>query len=243
MNNLCWEQWIEYFQNRGYKCLAPAWPGRNQPTSELRRHPDTKLGELTLGAVVNQFISIVKTLDEKPIMVGHSLGGLIVQLLLQKNLAIAGVAIDSAPPMGIISTKWAFLKSNWPHISPFVPLSKPIAMTFKRFQYTFVNSMTLVEQQNAFERYVVPESRRVPAEALIAKIDFNKPRPPLLFIAGGTDHLIPASLNRTNYVRYNNSLSETDYKEFPGRVHFTIGQRGWEEVADYVISWLKAQNL
>lgn len=86
MNNLCWEHWIEYFQNRGYICLAPAWPGRNQPTSELRnRHPDAKLGELTLGAVVNQFISIVKTLDEKPIIVGHSLGGLVVQLILQKK--------------------------------------------------------------------------------------------------------------------------------------------------------------
>ena len=103
--------------------------------------------------------------------------------------------------------------------------------------------MTLVEQQDTYERYVVPESRRVPAEALIAKIDFNKPRPPLLFIAGGADHLIPASLNRTDYVRYKNSLSVTDYKEFPGRVHFTIGQRGWEEVADYVISWLKSQNI
>jgi pimeloyl-ACP methyl ester carboxylesterase len=65
----------------------------------------------------------------------------------------------------------------------------------------------------------------------------------LLFIAGGADHLIPASLNRTNYVRYKYSLSEKDYKEFPGRVHFTIVQRGWEEVADYVISWLKAQNI
>jgi pimeloyl-ACP methyl ester carboxylesterase len=104
------------------------------------------LGELTLGAVVNQFISIVKTLDEKPIMVGHSLGGLVVQLLLQNNLALNGIAIDSAPPRGVISIKWAFLKSNWPYISPFIPLSKPIAMTFKRFQYTFVNSMTLVEQ-------------------------------------------------------------------------------------------------
>lgn len=103
--------------------------------------------------------------------------------------------------------------------------------------------MTLVEQQDTYERYVVPESRRVPAEALIAKIDFNKPRPPLLFIAGGADHLIPASLNRTNYVRYKKSLSVTDYKEFPGRVHFTIGQGGWEEVADYVISWLKSQNI
>jgi alpha-beta hydrolase superfamily lysophospholipase len=79
MNYLCWEHWIEYFQNRGYLYLAPAWPGRNQPTSELRdRHSDAKLGELTLDADVNQFISTLKILDEKPIIVGHSVGGLVV---------------------------------------------------------------------------------------------------------------------------------------------------------------------
>jgi pimeloyl-ACP methyl ester carboxylesterase len=106
-----------------------------------------------------------------------------------------------------------------------------------------MNSMPLSEQQYAYGKYIVPESLRGPVEVLIAKIDFNKPRPPLLFIAGGADHLIPASLNGTNYVRYKKSLSVTDYEEFPGRVHFTIGQRGWEEVADYVISWLKSQNI
>ncbi len=244
MNNLCWEHWIEFFQKRGYKCLAPAWPGRDQETAELRkRHPDAKLGELTLTSVVNQFETIVKSLDEKPIIVGHSLGGLVVQLILEKNLAIGGVAIDSAPPMGVISAKWAFLKSNWPHISPFISASKPIAMTFERFQYTFVNTIPLAEQQDAYDRYVVPESRRVPIEALTAKIDFNKPRAPLLFIAGGSDHLIPASLNKTNCAKYKNSHSVTDFKEFPGRVHFIIGQQGWEEIADYIFSWLKAQKI
>ena len=102
--------------------------------------------------------------------------------------------------MGIISAKWEFLKSNWVHISPFIPRNRPRAMSFERFQYTFVNSMPLSEQQYAYDRYIVPESRRVPAEALTAKIDFNKPRPLLLFIAGGADHLIPPSLNSTNYV-------------------------------------------
>jgi pimeloyl-ACP methyl ester carboxylesterase len=145
--------------------------------------------------------------------------------------------------MGVITAKWVFLKSNWPHISSFIPRSKPKEMSFERFQYTFVNSMPLSEQQAAYDRFVVPDSRRVPSEALFTKIDFNKPHPPLLFISGGADHLIPASLNRTNYFRYKKSLSVTDYKEYPGRVHFTIGQSGWEEVADYVISWLKAQNI
>jgi alpha-beta hydrolase superfamily lysophospholipase len=86
MNNLCWEHWIEYFQNRGYKCSAPAWPGRDRSTSELRNHHlDATLGELGLGGEVNQFVSTVKSLNEKPIIVGHSLGGLVVQLILQNK--------------------------------------------------------------------------------------------------------------------------------------------------------------
>ena len=104
----------------------------------FNRHPDANLGELTLSGVVDYFTSEAISLNEKPIIVGHSMGGLIVQLLLQQNLALAGIAIDSAPPKGVLTTKWSFLKSNWPHITPFISKRKPIAMTFERFQYTFV---------------------------------------------------------------------------------------------------------
>ena len=241
MTPLCWEQWTNHIQAKGYKCIAPAWPGRDKPIDTLRKnHPDPQLGKLTLSAVVEYLAKIIETLDEKPILIGHSMGGLIVQLLLQRDLAAAAIAIDSAPPMGVFTTQWPFLKSNWPHINPFVPKSRPIQMSFERFQYTFVNTLPLEEQRAAYERYVVPESRRVPAESLtnVARIDFRKLRPPLLLIAGSKDNIIPASLNKTNYGRYKQSSSVTDFKEFPGRTHFIIGQKNWEEVADYTISWL-----
>jgi fermentation-respiration switch protein FrsA (DUF1100 family) len=164
----------------------------------------------------------------------------VVQILLQRQAATAGVAIDSAPPQGVFTTKWAFIKSNLPHINPFAPQSQPVQMTLKRFQYTFVNALPLEEQKAAFERYVVPESRRVPAGSLtkVASIDFRRPHPPLLLVAGSNDHLIPASLNKTNYDRYKRSPSITDFKEFAGRTHFTIGQENWQEVAGYIASWL-----
>jgi pimeloyl-ACP methyl ester carboxylesterase len=239
MNPLCWEGWVDYYTAKGYTCLAPAWPGRDQPVEVLRKnHPDPQLGQLTLSNVLDHYTGVIKKLDEKPIIIGHSMGALAVQLLLQKDMAAAGVAIDSAPPMGVITTKWSFLKSNWPHITPFVSQSSPIEMTFERFQYTFVNGLPLVEQRAAYDRYVVPESRRVPRESLTARVDFKKPHAPLLLIAGSADHIIPASLNKSNYARYEKSPSVTDYKEFPGRTHFTIGQNGWEDVAGYVLAWL-----
>ncbi len=244
MNSLCWEQWIPRFESKGYKCLAPNWPGRDRPIDVLRKkHPDPQLGRLTLSSVLEHFMDIIKTLDEKPILIGHSMGGLAVQLLLQRELAAAGVAIDSAPPMGVFTTKWSFLKSNWPHITPFVSQSSPIEMSFERFQYTFVNTLPLAEQQAAYNRYVLPESRLVPRESLTARVDFKRPHPPLLLIAGSADHIIPASLNKSNYAKYKDSSSITDFKEMAERTHFIIGQKGWEEVADNVLAWLNEKEV
>ena len=244
MTPLCWEQWVDRFQSKGYRCLAPAWPGRDQPVEVLRqRHPDPQLGQLTLTGVLAHLTGFIRQLDEKPILIGHSMGGLIVQLLLQRDLAAAAVAIDSAPPFGVLTTKWSFLKSNWPHITPFASQGQPIAMTFERFQYTFVNTLPLAEQRAAYERYVVPESRRVPRESLTARIDFKQPHPPLLLIAGSADHIIPASLNKSNTAKYRSSPSVTDFKEFAGRTHFIVGQQGWEEVADYVLGWLSEKGV
>jgi pimeloyl-ACP methyl ester carboxylesterase len=244
MNPLSWEGWITYFRGKGYECSAPAWPGRDQPVETLRqKYPDQELSRLTLSDIIQSTTELIKDMPVKPILVGHSMGGLIVQMLLQKDLAVAGVAIDSAPPMGVLTTKWSFLKSNLPHITPFVSPSNAIQMSFQRFQYTFVNGLSLEEQQAAYNKYVVPESRRVPREALTTRIDFHKPHAPLLLIAGSSDHLIPASLNKTNFNRYKASASVTVFKEFAGRTHFIIGQKNWEEVASYVLGWLNEKGI
>jgi pimeloyl-ACP methyl ester carboxylesterase len=244
MTPLCWEHWLEFFQDKGFTCLAPAWPGREQSVEVLRKnHPDPQLGRLTLSNVIEAISKTIKQLPEKPILIGHSMGGLVVQLLLQKDLAAAGVALDSAPPAGVFTVSWPFLKSNWPHINPFTAQDIPIQMNFERFQYTFANRLPLAEAQAAFERYVVPESRRVPRQSVTAKIDFTKPHPPLLLVAGSDDHLIPASLNKINFDRYlRNSLAPVSFNEFPGRAHFIVGQQGWQEVAGYTLSWLEGQG-
>ncbi len=241
MTPLCWEHWIEYFQAKGYRCVAPAWPGRDKPIEPQRKnHPDAELGRLKLRSVVESLAGVIAALNEKPILIGHSMGGLVVQLLLQRDLAAAGIAIDPAPPMGVFTTAWSFVKANFPAINPFVPVTRPVEMSFEHFQYAFVNTLPLAEQRAAYDRYVVPESRGVPTQSLtsVAKVDFKKPHPPLLITAGEKDHIIPASLNKANYRKYRGP-SVTDFKEFPGRDHFVIGEKGWEEVADYCLSWME----
>lgn len=239
MTPLCWEKWIPYFAAKGYRCLAPAWPGREKPVAELRRnHPDAELAKLKLNQVVDHMDAFIRDLAEKPAIIGHSMGGLVVQLLLQRELAVAGIAINSAPPAGVFTTEFSFVKSNFPVINPFL-LNKPVQMTFEHFQYAFVNTLSLDEQRAAYDRYVVPESRGVPTSSLGAagKVDFRKLRRPLLITAGEKDHIIPVSLNRSNYQKYKGP-SVTDFKEFAGRDHFIIGERGWEDVADYCLAWL-----
>jgi len=241
MNHLCWENWIPRYQARGYKVIAPSWPGRDKPVETLHRnHPDSHLARLRLSDVVESMANVIQALDEKPVIIGHSMGGLVVQLLLQRDLAIAGAAIDPAPPTGVFTTSWSFLKSNLPAINPFL-LSQPVRMSFPQFQYAFVNTLRLAEQRAAYDRYAVPESRRVPTQSLgpAGKVDFKRPHPPLLITAGEKDHIIPASLVRANFKRYQASASLVELKEFAGRNHFLIGSKGWEEVADYCLGWLE----
>jgi pimeloyl-ACP methyl ester carboxylesterase len=190
---------------------------------------------------VHQYAKIIAVLDDKPILVGHSMGGLVVQILLQRGLGAAGIAIDSAPPKGVISLRWSFLRSNWPVINPFAHKDQPYMMPLDGFRYAFAHTLSDAELRAAYDSQVVPESRRVgngPTTA-VARIDFKAQHAPLLFIAGGADRIIPASLNYDNYKKYAASPSLTEFHEFPGRTHYTLAQANWEEVADFAIDWAR----
>src|SRR6185436_10342166 len=131
MTPLGWENWIPYYESKGYKVLAPAWPGRDKSVEELRKaHPDSELAKLKLGDIVAHMENIIKGLDEKPAIIGHSMGGLVVQLLLQRDVVVAGVAIDPAPPAGVFTTEFSFLKANFPAINPFL-INQPVQMSFE----------------------------------------------------------------------------------------------------------------
>jgi pimeloyl-ACP methyl ester carboxylesterase len=240
----CWKNWEDYFRARGHRTLAPAWPEHDPPASAQRaRHPNAALGRLELADLLEHYRKIIRALDEKPILIGHSMGGLIVQKLLQEGLGVAGVAIDSAPPKGVITLAWSFVKSNWPAINPFVSKSKPIFLDEAAFHYAFTNTLSAAETHAAWQSEVVPESRRVGKGPTTdaAAIDFARARPPLLLIAGEKDHIIPAQLNRKNFERYGGA-SITDFKQFPGRDHWILASDGWREVADYVAAWLDARK-
>jgi pimeloyl-ACP methyl ester carboxylesterase len=201
----CWDAWIPRYEARGYTCIAPAYPGREGSVASLKLNQnDPLLGTLTIEQTVEHLANAIRALPEKPIIIGHSFGGLLTQLMVQRDLGVAAVAIDSVPPPGVVTLKWSFLRSLWPVVNPFVSASKPYYMPFSHFQYTFVNDLPLSEQRKAYDADVVPESRRLGRGGLssFARVDFKKPHAPLLMIAGERDHIMPASLNRSNFNRY-----------------------------------------
>jgi pimeloyl-ACP methyl ester carboxylesterase len=238
----CWDGWAARYRARGYACVQIAYPLRDKPVEELRRrHPDPEVGRLELRDVIDHHVQAIAALPEKPIIMGHSFGGLLTQLLLARGLPVAAVAIDSVPPPGEVTFKWSFIRSLWPVVNPLIPASRPYLMSWPHFRYTFANNMPEAEGRAAYDQLVVPESRTLGRGGLssVAKIDFTRSHAPLLMIAGEQDNIMPASLNRSNFERYRkgNPSSVTEFREFPGRAHMILGQRGWEEVADYALEW------
>lgn len=242
VTNRGWDQWKTYFESKGYKTLAPAWPKKEGNPADLRaQHPYSPIAELSLPEVIEHYASIVKSLPEKPIVIGHSLGGLITQVLVNRDLVAAGVAIHPVPTLGVFPYEFSFLKAGWRALGYFTSLKKDYLMSFKTWQYAFVNGMSLEDQKKAYEENTIPESKRVARGGLTkaAKVDYNKPHVPLLITAGDKDNIIPAHLNKRNFNRYKkDNGSVIEYKEFAGRNHFVLGQPTWKEDADYILDWL-----
>jgi pimeloyl-ACP methyl ester carboxylesterase len=221
----------------------PAYPFHEGEPATLRSKIDNELGKLTFGQVTESLCDFIDKLPEKPILIGHSMGGLAVQKLIEMEKGIAGICIDPAPPKGVFSLKWSFLKANLPTINPLKGNSVCLP-DLKWFHYAFCNTMTMEETQVEYDKFVVPESRNIPRSSTKSdgKIDFNKPHAPLLIIAGEKDNIIPSSLNRKNYEAYKHAGSKIDFKEFAGRTHYICGQKNWEEVAQYVDEWIASQK-
>jgi pimeloyl-ACP methyl ester carboxylesterase len=238
-----WEHWVERYQQRGYNVIAPAYPGLQVEVEELRRDP-SPIEVLTLEDVTAHYEAIIRKLPRPPIIMGHSQGGAFVQVLLDRGMGIAGVAIDSVPVKGILRVPLTTIKATFPILSHPSNRHKAVPFTPAQFHRAFTNTLSEEQSQVVYDRYHIPAPGRFIFDGVLAnltthasmKVDFGKnDRAPLLFIAGGKDQFVAAALNRSNARHYNSGI--VAYREFPGRSHYTLGQDGWEEVADYALTW------
>ncbi|MGW0567498.1 alpha/beta hydrolase [Streptomyces tauricus] len=240
-----WEHWVAHYTAQGFQVLAPAWPGVEGEVEDLRLDPSSMAG-IGLEEVVNHYEAIVRNLGRPAILIGHSFGGTVVQLLLDRGVGAAGVVVDSAAVKGVLPLPVSTLRSTWPVLRSPANRRKALGLSPREFHYAFANTLSEAESLAAYDRYHVPGSARVLFQGAFAnfnpravtQVDFrNDARAPLLFIAGGADHIVPAKVNRANARLYGKSAALTDYHEFAGRSHLTIGQDGWQEVADYAMGW------
>ena len=241
----CWQPFASYFEARGYRTIAPPWPGKDRPVDDIRRDPSSLAG-LGIAEIVDHYEAIIRSLDEPPILVGHSFGGLFVQLLLDRGLGAAGIAIDSAAPKGVFALEPTSLLSLGRILAIPFGWRKVVRWTFAEFRYAFVHTMPLDDARAIWDAQIVPDAGRPFFEAGFsmldphspATIDFANPdRAPLLFISGEADRPIPPRVVRRMYRKHLASPARTDLLTFPGRTHWIIAQPGWEEVAEACISW------
>ncbi len=246
LSSRSWENFAEYFDKRGFAVSAPEWPRKQGDVQQLRADADELKG-LGITEIVDHYDGQIRALDEPPVLIGHSFGGLIVELLLDRGLGRAGVAMSPAPPKGILVLPFSSLKAAAPALAHPSRWHGIVTLTPEEFTYGFVNTFSPADATAAYERYAVPETGQIFYEAGFANFHLNPPtevdfkndeRAPLLIVGAEKDNTVPASLARKQYEKYERSQARTDYVEFEGRPHLSMTGEGWDEVAAAIDSWL-----
>ncbi|HVM56837.1 MAG TPA: alpha/beta fold hydrolase [Gaiellaceae bacterium] len=246
-----WGAWVDLFRESGYAPAAPGWPGDSPTVEETRAQADRVAGH-GIDDVVEHYATIIGSLDTKPIVVGHSFGGLIAQRLLGQDLAAAAVAIDPAPIKGVVYLPPSALRVASVALRNPANRNRAVALTAKQFRFGFGNALSETESNELFERWTIPSPGKPLFEAASAAFSPASPakvntgnasRGPLLITAGGKDRTVPPSVSRATAKLYRGSPAVTELKEFPGRGHSLALDSGWRDVADAVLGWLRERSL
>lgn len=238
-----WQHWQDYFESKGYATIAPPWPGKEAQPAVLRsQHPYSPIAKLRLRQVIDHYAEIIGKLPEKPIIIGHSLGGLITQVLVNRGLSAAGICLHPVPPQGVIPYEFSSLRAVVPSFGFLSSTKKTYLMDLKAWQFAFTNGMSLEEQKQSYDLCVVPESKLLSRDGLssVAKIDFKKTHSPLLIIGGTKDNIMPSTVSYRIFKKYSQTNgSVTAYKEYAGINHYVVGLPTWKVHADYILNWIE----
>lgn len=251
IHSSAWTPWMTLFADRGYTTSAPGWPGDGATVQETRTMPE-KMNNVGIQAIYEHYVDVIAALETKPIVIGHSFGGLIAQELLATDVAVAAVAIDPAPIKGVKALPFSQLRSGFPVLSNPANKKKTVALTPKQFKYSFGNTLTQEASDDLFEKWTIPGPGRPLFEDATANFRRHSPaavdthkavRGPLLLISGTEDHTVPAKVTREVLALYAGGDSITEYHEFEGRGHSLTMDDGWEEVAGTTLAWLSDRGL
>lgn len=246
-----WDDWIDLFTAAGYDSSAPGWPGDPATVDQARANPE-QIADHGIDDVVEHFAGVIAELPAKPILVGHSFGGMIAQRLLGEDLAAAVVAIDAAQIKGVLPLPLSALKATLPVFRNPANRHRAVSLTAEQFRFAFGNAIPPEESDALFERWTIPAPGKPLFEAAAANFNPHSPakvdtansgRGPLLLVTGGKDNTVPEAVTRATLKQYRHSDAVTDFQEFADRGHSLTIDHGWRDVADTSLAWLNRQGL
>ena len=251
LHHSSWQPWVNLFREAGYAPVAPAWPQEPETVEAARAHP-ALVANQGLREVVEHFRAVAAALPTRPILIGHSFGGLIVEKLLGEDVGVAGVAIDPAQIQGVLPLPLAELRAGLPALGNPANLHRSVALTAREFQFSFGNALSPRESDALYERWTIPSPARPLFEVAVANFNLhaesrvnthNDRRGPLLLISGTADHTAPDISTSAALRLYRDSQAVTTLERFQGRGHSLVIDHGWREVAEAVLTWLDQQGL
>jgi non-heme chloroperoxidase len=242
-----WDRWAALFEQAGFTALAPGWPDDPESVAEANAQPEL-MAHKTVGQVADHFDAVIRGLAKKPVLVGHSFGGLLAQILAGRGLARATVAIDPAPFRGVLPLPFSALKSAWPVLRNPANRNRAIPLTFEQFRFAFANAVSAEEAAELYRTFAVPASGIALFQAAAAnlnpwteaKVDTATPaRGPLLIVSGEKDNTVPWSIANASFKQQQRNEGVTEIVEIPRRGHSLTIDSGWREVADTALAFVR----
>jgi pimeloyl-ACP methyl ester carboxylesterase len=242
-----WDRWAVVFEEAGYSALTPGWPDDPETVAEANAHPEI-FAHKTVGQVADHYAEVIGRLTDKPVVIGHSFGGLLTQIVAGRGLAKASVAIDPAPFRGVLPLPISALRSASPVLSNPANRNRAVPLTYEQFRYGFANAVGEDEAKELYETFAVPASGAPIFQAAAAnlnpwteaKVDTKNPdRGPLLIISGEKDHTVPWAISSASFKKQKRNEGVTEIIEIPNRGHALTVDSGWREVADTALGFVQ----
>jgi pimeloyl-ACP methyl ester carboxylesterase len=246
-----WAPWVDLFREAGYEPVAPGWPGIPGTVEAARANPDS-IAAHGIEDVTEHYAAIIATLPAKPVLIGHSFGGMIAEKLLGLDHGAAAIGIDAAQIKGVLPLPLSALRSTLPVFKNPANKHKAVSLTAGQFYYSFGNALPEEESNELYERWAIPAPGQPLFEAAAANFSLHSPaqvetgntgRGPLLLVMGGQDHTVPEAITKSTLKQYRHSSAVTDLEEFTDRGHSLTIDHGWRDVANACLAWLGRQDL
>lgn len=245
-----WSDWAAHFTAHGYAPITVDWPG-DQPDRTASLADANSLAGLGIEQIVDHTVAVVAALDLKPVVVGHSMGGLVVQILAGRGLNAATVALSPAPMAGVWKIPPSMVRSVFPVLRNPANFFRAVPLGLNRSQRVFTNAVSEDEGRAIHEKYVGMAPARPLFQTAVANIARRSParvdttnpdRGPMLLVAGSKDRICPRSVVKAAFGRQRLNPGTTQYLEVPDAGHSLFVDHNWKVVADAVLAFASANS-